>query len=178
MVFVIYFLNKEQAIFLFSALLLFILMFEYLRMSCKPIQNLTKKILGRIMRVHEDVTVFKFSALSGSFYFTLAVLTSVVLFPKNIAITSILIMIFSDTMAALIGKTLGKHKILDKSIEGCLAFLITTIILLYLYDLLSTYEIILISFILTLVELYSKKLKIDDNLSITLISGSLLLIFS
>ncbi len=178
MVVVIYFVDKETAISLFTGLLCLFFFAEYLRMTHKKTALLATKIFGDIMRPHEKQAGFKLSALSGSFYFLLAVLLSVFIFPKEIAIASIIIMILADTLAAIVGKSLGKHKILDKTLEGCLAFLMTSIIILYYYGQLTYYEIGLTALLLTLIELISNKFSINDNLSITLCAGSLIWFFT
>ncbi len=178
MIVAIYFLDHNMAIILFSVMLIALFIFEYIRMSNQYMGNIISKYCGSIMRGHEYADKFRIRALSGSFYFILAVLLSVILLPKNIAMISIAVMIFSDTMAALIGKQIGKVKILDKSLEGSISFLITTYIILYFTITINIYQILLISLAVTLVELISNKIKIDDNLSITATTGLLLFIFT
>ncbi len=178
MIVAIYFLDQNMAIILFSAMLILLFIVEYIRMTNDYMGKIILKYCGNIIRAHERADKFNIMALSGSFYFVLAILLSVIFLPKNIAMISIAVMIFSDTMAALVGKQIGKIKIIGKTLEGSIAFFITTLLILYFAISINIYQILLISFLVTLVELISNKIKIDDNLSITASTGSLLLIFT
>lgn len=116
--------------------------------------------------------------LCGATYFMMALVIVIVLFPKDVAILSMLILIYSDTAAALIGK-FGKIKIksLNKTLEGFIAYIIIGIIVIVGYykffatvDInFATYLVAFIAlFISGLCELFAKKLFLDDNLLITL----------
>ncbi len=173
MVFIIYFLEKEEASIFFGGLLTIFFIFEYLRMSNNIIADITCKYFSKIMRSHENIVEFKFRGLTGSFFFLLAVFLSVLIFSKEVAISSILILIFADTMAALVGKYIGKRNILDKTAEGFIAFFITAVIILYFFYDIDFYRIVIIAFIVAFVELISSYIKINDNLSITITAGIL-----
>ena len=81
--------------------------------------------------------------------------------------------IFCDAMAALVGKTKGKHKIVgQKTMEGVLAFFFTGMFIIFVYKVISPVAYIDIYFLIialmfaTIVELYAKNINIDDNLAI------------
>ena len=177
MVLAVYFLEKETAIMFFGALSVALFIFEYFRMSNETLQKISAKLFSKIIRPNENVTRFTIGGLTGSFFFVLSVFFSVIFFSKEVAMASITVMIFSDTAAALIGKAIGKRKILDKTIEGSLAFFITTLIVLYFFVDIKIYEMVIVAFVVTVVELISNKIKINDNLSITLCTGVLLSVF-
>jgi len=113
--------------------------------------------------------------LTGATWFLLSCSLVVVIFPQPVAILSILILIFCDTIAALIGKAFGKTKIPyieKKSLEGFLAFIILGLIISYYftnyfnipYNIYNPLAVI----ISAIIELIAKKIKIDDNFGITI----------
>ena len=83
-------------------------------------------------------------------------------------------MLVADTAAALIGRRFGTPNLFGKSWIGSLAFftasIITIIFISYLLPHPPAFLMagVIASLIATLVELFSKKIHIDDNLSITL----------
>ena len=176
MVGAVYFLPQSLAITLFAALLIGFGGFEYGRRRIPLIQSLTNRTMGSILRNHEK------QSMTGAFYVVLAVLIAVILFSKPVAVIAIIIMLVSDTFAALVGRKYGRIKILNKSLEGCMAFFAITIVILTFSSIsgfipIHVLCILLISIIITITELISDKIKIDDNLSIVLISGYLIGVF-
>jgi dolichol kinase len=80
-----------------------------------------------------------------------------------------LIAILADGFAALIGKSFNSKKLpfTDKTILGSLTFLIITlIILMFNFTQIPIYLILTTTFIISMVELYTDKIKLDDNISI------------
>ena len=69
----------------------------------------------------------------GSTYFIFSAILTILLFPKSIAIVSLLILILSDTAAAIIGKWIGRIRIFGKTLEGSMAFLITSLLIVWIY---------------------------------------------
>ena len=69
---------------------------------------------GRVLREREKPT------LMGSTYFLFSTILTLLIFPKPIAITSLLVLILSDTAAALVGKGIGKIPLFGKTLEGSL----------------------------------------------------------
>ena len=84
-----------------------------------------------------------------------------------------MVMCLSDTVANLVGRKFGKISLFDKTLEGSLSFFIVSVLILSIYNFTSI-QIILVSLCATIVELLSAKIKINDNLSIPLVSGFLL----
>lgn len=85
-----------------------------------------------------------------------------------------LIIIFSDTAAAIFGRIYGRNFINNKTIEGSLAFLLTGLILVLLTPKVTTfireYYIAIAAVILTAF-FEITPLKIDDNLTIPIFFG-------
>ncbi len=179
MVLFIFIFEQEISILFFSILLVLFTLFEYSRMESNLVKTFMNRYFSAIMRENEITTGFKISGLTGSFYFLLSVVLSLIFFDKAVAMIAISIMILSDTVAALIGKKFGTMRIWDKSLEGAGAFFITTLaILVFFIPMLPVIVAIIISIIITAVEFVSNHFRVNDNLSITLIAGCLVQISS
>lgn len=170
----IWHLDRTTALFLFGLMLAGLLACELLRTRWTPFTTIYNKIFGRILRAHEK------KKFTGAFYVVLSAFLAVLLFNKTIAITSLGIMLISDSMAALIGKKFGRTPIAGKSMEGSLAFLLSALAVVYVTGKLGHedpsffYSGMAAALTATITELFGKKLKIDDNLTITLTSGAVL----
>ncbi|MGN7614083.1 diacylglycerol/polyprenol kinase family protein, partial [Magnetococcales bacterium HHB-1] len=144
------------------------LLAEYLRLNFAWARTLFMRVFGPAIRKHENLN------LTGATYvFTGAVLT-IFLFPKELAVPALLILSISDTFAAIIGIPFGRHRFLQKSVEGSISFLICTLIILFIFFPENHVANILIAVLVTLAEAYP--VKVDDNFIIPLLSGVLLLI--
>jgi glycerol-3-phosphate acyltransferase PlsY len=88
------------------------------------------------------------------------------------AIASILILILSDTAAALIGKWIGRVKIFGKTLEGSTAFLITSLLIVWIYPNLNRFSGSLAALGATWIEVLP--IKVNDNLSIPLVAGAIM----
>lgn len=112
--------------------------------------------------------------LNGATFITLSALLLVLFFPKIIAITCFSLVAISDTMAALVGKKFGKHTIGEKSLEGSLAFLASSLIIVVIVPRLDLFAGIITALVATAVEALSLRInsfKVDDNLTIPLASA-------
>lgn len=140
------------------------------------VQEIVGKFFTNIMREDEISGNFK---LSGVSYMFLGFLISCLLFSKGVAISSFLVLIVSDTVAALVGKKIGTPTENGKSIEGSAAFAVSAMLIGMLSYTFHAYNtsfssIIVASLITTAVEYYSNKIKINDNLSIPVTYGLVL----
>lgn len=117
----------------------------------------------------------KKGAFTGATFVFLGITITIFFFEQHIAIPSILIMSLSDSASAIFGRKYNYTKIKDKTLEGSIAFFITTLFIFYLFNfnlLLSLF----VAGILTLIEFFDKLL-IDDNLSLPIASAILITIF-
>lgn len=165
------FVNKNIIIIILLILFIIIILWDISRIINLFPENSFLHYTYSFLREKERVG----KRFSGSFYFLLSSVIVVSLFPKNIAILSLLVLVVCDTIAALVGKKYGKHKILDKTLEGWISFNISGFILatIYMSILLNWNNYILIIllfsvFVSSIIELISDKIKVDDNLSISL----------
>ena len=77
----------------------------------------------------------------------------------------------SDTIAALIGRKMGKVVFYDKSLEGTIIYFISSSIILILLTDLIYYYIIIIALISTISESNIIIKNINDNIKIPIMSG-------
>lgn len=163
-------LDRDLSLQLVILLALGFLLAEYLRLSSSTIKNIFIKVFGPALRAHE-----KHKLTGATYVFTGAVVT-IFLFPKEIAVPALLILSISDTLAALVGIPFGRHKFLLKSLEGSLAFFVSTMAILMLFSPASLLMNLLISALVTVAEAYPMNL--DDNFLIPILSGTLLMLAS
>ncbi len=104
----------------------------------------------------------------------------IAIFNKQVAIVSLIYMLFGDTASAIIGTKYGKVKIGDKSLEGSLAFFITTMIIALIFSQWTGIHIHLIVLIFgaiaaTITE--ALPIEINDNLTVALAAAIVMQIF-
>lgn len=160
-----YGLSSERAVL--SFLIPFFLVYlsvDLLRRTNPHLALLFRKhFFGRVLRQEEERN------LMGSTYFLFSSILTILLFPKSIAIASLLILILSDTAAALIGKAFGRVMIFKKTLEGALAFFFTSLLIVWIYPGLDRFSGTLAALITSAVELLP--IPVDDNLTIPLAAG-------
>ena len=161
-IFIYYIVNKlfdQQAALLTLAFILIVLaFFEFLKMKF----NKQIPFFHHLYRDNEKGTI------SGSVYLLMGITLSLAIFDFKIAVTSSLMMIFGDSVSAVVGR-LG-HKIdgLKTSWEGALSEFVIDMAVGFIF--LTNIPIILImAATATFVEIALKP--IDDNLAVPLVSG-------
>lgn len=116
----------------------------------------------------------------GAFTFVKGFLVACLLFPKDIALSAMIILTFGDGFSTLVGVHFGRHKLpwdKKKSYEGFLAGLLTSFLgaLLFVSPLLAFFA----SFVGMIVESVKKPHVIfDDNMLIPLCVGAFMLLFT
>ena len=121
---------------------------------------------GRVLREKEK------PSLMGSTYFLFASILTILLFPKPIAIVSLLILILSDTAAALVGKGIGKISIFGKTLEGTMAFIFSSLLIIWIYPGIDRLSGSFAALGAALIELLP--IPLDDNLTIPLVAGAIM----
>ena len=165
----LFYYDIEIILLLVYILVITFLSFDILRQKYLPLKIFYDRYFSSITRPSEQFE------LSGAFWCFMGILLTIQIFPKEIAIPSIFILSLSDSVAALVGIKFGKTKILSKTLEGSIAFLTATIVIINILSGLSFLYTVLISILLTITELISSRIY-NDNIIIPLASGSLLLI--
>lgn len=175
----IFYLDRSQAIALLGAAFAAMLGFEVLRRQSHGVAGWLNRYFSPIIRGKECAPGF---CLTGATYMLAAACTVCVFFSQPIAIISLSIMLIADSAAALIGRRYGKRRILDKSLEGCAAFLLTALLTVMVISLAAGFpHRVMVSglfacLIATGAELISGALRLDDNLTITLASACTMLL--
>ena len=86
----------------------------------KPNHGILDYILSELERWENIETV----PFKGAIWFGIGIFFPILLVPLNVACSILMIFTIGDSMATLIGKSYGKHRIGNKSVEGSMAFML------------------------------------------------------
>ena len=125
-----YFVPRSLTLVVFIPLTLMFVSIDVARHYHPAVQGWFYLRFGRLLRGHESDRARK--RLNGATYVLISATLCVALFPKLVAVISLMIMIFSDLLSALIGRRFGKHRFLGKSIEGTCAFFFSALLIVIL----------------------------------------------
>ncbi len=168
-----YFIERNPLLIFLTAAFAAMVIIDILRIRSGFVKRIYGKFLGDILRPHENESERIY--FTGGTYIILAFLLCTLIFEKNIAILSMLIIVFCDTAAAIAGKVYGKHYIGNKTLEGSISFFLTGVVLFFLVIKPDNFILagsgIFSLLIITVFELLP--VKIDDNISIPLTFGIL-----
>lgn len=146
---------------------------DLLRLNNKKFNELCIKFMGPLMRKSEE------DGFSGLPFYALGVGLSILFFQEDIALLSILFLVFADPIASFVGVNYGKDKLLpNKSLQGTLAafFVCYFISMIYMHEMsVSTINLIAFSVLAGVVGCLSElasTFNIDDNLTIPVLSGA------
>lgn len=171
-----YFGHKPGVIITISIFSIILVTLEIFRFKHPGFNKWALKHLSPLFKPKEK------SHLVGTTYFLLGALIAVIFSPKYIAILSLTFLAVADVAAAFVGERYGKIKLFQKTLEGSIAFFITSvlcgIVLMQLPRIqtagFNLQLVILGALTATLVELLP--LKTDDNFNIPVITSLLLTI--
>ena len=167
--------SRKIAIYTSGTLFILVVLFDMFRLQWKELNLfIIKKLPIRFKR--KEV-----KNISGSPFFLGGCFITLLLFKPEYAIGGIIYLSIGDMIAVAIGKNFGKIKIFNKTLEGTLAFALSTLLLMMFLKYfgilnLKTTAIIMGSVISAIVEVLP--LKIDDNLTIPLTGALALKLFS
>jgi len=163
-----YTLTSEETVLTFLVpFFLCFLTVDLLRHFHSGLASLFRKyFFGRVLREEEKPT------LMGSTYFLFSTILTILLFPKSIAIASLLILIVADTAAALVGRGIGRISIFGKTLEGSLAFFFSSLLIVWIYPNLNRFSGGLAALGATVIEILP--IKVNDNLTIPLVAGAIM----
>ena len=171
-----FFLDKPIMKIIVGGVALFAICVEFAKWLFPKFRAMFFQYLKILLRSHE-----KQGAITGATYYLIGVFLCIVIFEKSVAIACILFIILGDTAAALVGKRWGRTKLIgNKSLEGSAAcFGVCSLITLFLINpivgttgAINPIVCITGAFFATLTELLP--LRIDDNLTVPLISGAIM----
>ena len=176
----IYLVHPGVSIVFFSLLFVGNVLIEYGNYKKYPWARRTFGSLFFRMLRNIETTHGKFQ-VSGSLYVLLAAIACTLLFPQPVAVIALSVMLISDTSAALFGKAYGTRKLYkNKSLEGTVAFFLSALIVNMLCEPIYhfTYAGVIACAAASFAEMFEDKLEVDDNLSIPLVVGTVLVILN
>ena len=140
--------------------------------------DFARRYIPLLAKVYISLFIFvtrplELKQVSGaSWVFSGSALT-ILLFPEDIVIVSLLVLSLADSAAALIGLKFGQTQFYNKSLEGSIAFFITTIILIITLTPYSIWIQISAAIVSTISELFANN-RFNDNVLIPLTTASML----
>lgn len=159
-------LSKESIIFLLLILCSLSILIDLARTKNKFVKEVIAKFFSPIMKPEEisGKTIF-----SGASYMAGGFLLTAYFYPKDIAIISWFILIFSDSLAAVIGKKYGHTIFAGKSLIGLLTFFTTSMIIIFIAKFFIPINLRSASLAVvftSLIEFMGYFIKIDDNFTV------------
>jgi len=161
--------TKVPSLFILGSVTLVLVVFDIFRLMHKKTNELLKTKVKALLRKNEIKTFSSFTIFFVALFITLLI------FPKEVAFIASSFLIYGDIFGKLFGLAFGRHKILNKTLEGTLAYIGSVLIMGYvLYTSLEISLIVLIlgSILAPLVEMLSMTL--NDNFTVPLITGSIM----
>ena len=164
LVLMVSYIDKKRGLILISSLFLVAIIIDAIRLLLPDLNRIFFRWFGPLLRQEEE------GRPTGTGYYLAGILISILLFKREIALFSMTILAVGDPAASTIGKRWGQFRIGGKSLEGSIAFFITSLgagLILYgLWPALPIGILITGAITGTLAELISNKL--NDNLIIPL----------
>jgi dolichol kinase len=92
---------------------------ELLRLGHRSVRNVFSRLFGSMIRDHEH------ASFTGSTFFLVGSLLTVCVFPTAVAVAALCFLILGDSVAALIGRSVGRTRLFGgKTLEGAVANLL------------------------------------------------------
>ena len=105
-----YFNTRIEALIVLAPITLFSLLIEYLRINSSIVKNIFDSYLFTMLRNHEISGKY-----TGATWVFIASTLSIAVFPKEIAVLSLVFMSIGDTTAGIIGRKFGRIKFYNKT---------------------------------------------------------------
>ena len=140
---------------------------DWLRKYIPLLKKLYFILFGIITRPYEH------QVLSGASWVFMGAGFTAYLFNEKVAVIALLVMSLSDSSAALIGIKYGTTRLFNKSLEGTLAFLISTYLIIFLLSSASLMLLLIATITATVIELFSTP-KFNDNILIPVTTAFIL----
>lgn len=157
----LFYYDRQFVLILLIPLSVSFIVFDSLRINSRKVATFYNKYFFLITRDFEE------NQLTGASYVFFSSCIIIFIFPEVIAIPSLLIMSISDSVAALIGQKYGKIKLFNKTLEGSIAFFLSSILIIVLLPDIILIPALIGAIVSTIIE-SSNFLDINDNLSVPL----------
>ncbi len=136
---------------------------DVVRLNEPRVRSFFYIFFGRLVRDHERHN------LLGATYLLLSSLICAYAFTKPVAVAALAFLILGDTVAAIVGRAIGRVRIFGKTLEGSLACFVVCLAIGWLIPGLGWVRTLAGAFTATVIELVPVPL--DDNLRIPLAAG-------
>jgi dolichol kinase len=137
---------------------------EVFRLNHPRTRHAFRHFFGELLRNHEE------ASLLGSTYLLIACLLTIHLFPKPVAVLALAFLILGDTVAAIVGKSVGRIRLIGgKTLEGSIACFLVCFGLTLLMPGVPTPVGLVGALVATVFELLP--IPLDDNFRIPLSAG-------
>jgi dolichol kinase len=148
--------------------------------TLEVMRNISPSLWRTIVEHSKGILKVREGMITGTTALLISNAIVIALFNKWVAIVSLVYMLFGDAAAAIIGTKYGKVKIGNKSLEGSLAFFITTMVIALIFSQWTGIRIHLIVLIFgaiaaTITE--ALPIEINDNLTVAIASAIVMQIF-
>ncbi len=159
------------ATWILLAAALCILAVDIIRLRHQFVKIIFIDFFGPMMRRHE------ISALTGATYLMISSLVCVLIYTDSVAIAAISYLVIGDSLAALVGRSLGRTKFFEKSFEGAGAGLVGCLAVGSLIVNLPGTELGWLQMAagaMTAIAVEMLPIPLDDNIRIPLASGAVM----
>lgn len=166
------YIDKYTLLLVLGILLVLLFLVELVKYKSDFIYSLYMKYFKDMLREHEyDRNKFR---INGASWVIFSALFCIILFPKLIAVTGLLMLSFADSTSALLGRLFGKKQFApNRSYAGTIAFFVVGIIIVLLAPKYSGSPIeYVIGFVMVIVTTIADALTlpVDDNFTIPVVS--------
>ena len=151
-----------------STLFMFIININY---------SLILRLINSKINLDFIIRDYEKKSLWSASYMILSFLLITIIFPKNVAIISMILGSVCDPLAGLFGQKYGKIKIIhNKTLEGTYVFIISAFLLVCLYSYTVSTYLLLICVLIALTELITPMKY--DNVTIPIVSSLIFTIYN
>ena len=161
------FLPKTVLIISLGVVTFIFLTFELVRFRAQGINKWFLSFFQPLLREEEA------SRLTGTSYMLIASLIAFLVFPRDVAVLALSFLAVGDAVATIVGKQVGKRKLLGKTLEGDLACFVSCLVIGFIFHYaglnISLLTILVGSVGATIAE--AVPLPINDNLTMPLVAG-------
>lgn len=116
-----YYTDRGFMLWLMGVLTVLAIGLEVARQRSPAVRRLIQRVAGGVFRSSEQ------SEVTGATYVSIAILLTILLFAKPVAIACIAMLSVCDSLAALVGQRFGKARFLGKSVAGSGAFFLSAL---------------------------------------------------
>jgi dolichol kinase len=159
------FLGKTLSLFILIPLTAIVVFLDYYRFKNHKVNEIFCKIFQNILRPHE----LDGNKLCGASFVAISASLNFLIFPKLIAVTGFTILVISDSLGAIIGKSIASKPFYEKSFAGSVAFFVSGIIVLFTIGIMFNANFLFYffgffcTFFVAILEARPSIFKIDDN---------------